>query len=47
MFEGLIVATTESIIISCAKTVYQKISLVLKKCKIKKELQEKLQNDIL
>lgn len=47
MFEGLIVATTESIIISCAKTVYQKISLRLKKCKIKKELQEKLQNDIL
>lgn len=47
MLESLIVATTESIIISCAKTVCQKISLRLKKCKIKKELKAKLQDDIL
>lgn len=47
MFESLIVAITESIIISCTKTVCQKISLRLKKYKIKKELKAKLQDDIL
>ena len=47
MFESLIVATAESVIISCGKTIYQRISLRLKKRKIKKELKVKLQNDIL
>lgn len=33
MFESLIVATGESVIISCGKTIYQRISLRLKNVK--------------
>ena len=42
MFNALIVSIAEGVIISCGKTVFGKISLWMKKGKIKKELETKL-----
>ena len=47
MLESLIVATAESVIISCGKSIYQRVSLCLKKRKIKNALKERIESDIL
>ena len=46
MFNALIVSIAEGVIISCGKTVFGKISLWVKKRKIKKELETKLNSMI-
>ena len=47
MFKSIIVSIAESVIVSCGKSFSQKLSLKLKKHKIKKELYNKLQAAIL
>ena len=47
MLEGVIVSIFEGVIISCGKTFFQKLSLILKSHKIKKELKKKMNSLIL
>lgn len=47
MLEGVIVSIFEGVIISCGKTFFQKLSLILKGHKIKKELKKKMKSLIL